>query len=126
MYDVDNNSNVEEWNKTSDKFCIISINEYPEDAIASFYGNINDASYEELLDIMSKVSNFSTNNLLDELEEGKKSQKEKIKSDIWANQVEGSSRDEVNGEKTIDAGFSIYGDLADTFEIESPLYAFVK
>lgn len=72
------------------------------------------ASYEELLDIMNKINGVSMNDVITENEKGIEAQKNAIKTDIWANQVEGSSRDTVFGEQTVDVGIiSGFDDLSD-------------
>ena len=74
------------------------------------------ASYEELLDIMNKINGVSMNDVITENEKGIEAQKNAIKTDIWANQVEGSSKDSFFGlgEKTVDVGIiSGFDDLSD-------------
>ena len=72
------------------------------------------ASYEELLEIMNKINGVSMNDVITENEKGIEAQKNAIKTDIWANQVEGSSRDTVFGEQTVDVGIiSGFDDLSD-------------
>ena len=54
------------------------------------------------------------NDVITENEKGIETQKNAIKTDIWANQVEGSSRDTVFGEQTVDVGIiSGFDDLSD-------------
>ena len=74
------------------------------------------ASYEELLEIMNKINGVSMDDVITENEKGIEAQKNAIKTDIWANQVEGSSRDSFFGlgEKTVDVGIiSGFDDLSD-------------
>ena len=74
------------------------------------------ASYEELLEIMNKINGVSMDDVITENEKGIEAQKNAIKTDIWANQVEGSSRDSFFGlgEKTVDVGIiSGLDDLSD-------------
>ena len=72
------------------------------------------ASYEELLEIMNKINGVSMNDVITENEKGVEAQKNAIKTDIWANQVEGSSRDTIFGEQTVDVGIiSGFDDLSD-------------
>ena len=74
------------------------------------------ASYEELLEIMNRINGVSMDDVITENEKGIEAQKNAIKTDIWANQVEGSSRDSFFGlgEKTVDVGIiSGFDDLSD-------------
>ena len=74
------------------------------------------ASYEELLEIMNKINGVSMDDVITENEKGIEAQKNAIKTDIWANQVEGSSRDSFFGlgKQTVDVGIiSGFDDLSD-------------
>lgn len=74
------------------------------------------ASYEELLEIMNKINGVSMDDVIDENTAGIEAQKNAIKTDIWANQVEGSSRDSFFGlgKQTVDVGIiSGFDDLSD-------------
>ena len=76
------------------------------------------ASYEDLLKILDDVKNINTSDLAIELNQGIEDYLKAIETDIWANQVKGSSRDTVIGlGKSIDVGTAIgpFDDLNKTF-----------
>ena len=77
------------------------------------------ASYEDLLKILDDVKNINTSDLAIELNQGIEDYLKAIETDIWANQVKGSSRDTVIGlGKSIDVGTAIgpFDDLNKTLK----------